>query len=138
MWGRSVLGVGGFRYGMFKEPSLAGRKASTIEETFRRPRLGPRSEWKMSRFDVGDRVLIRGHWEFPDGTTGTVSAPEPFLLELSGPGEWVGHVRTFRGAKGPVTTYYVRFDHPTDDGSGDGPYSGGEIEAECLVPLRNG
>jgi hypothetical protein len=93
---------------------------------------------EMSRFEVGDRVLIRGHWEFPDGTTGTVAAPEPFLRELAGPGEWEGHVRTSRGAKGPVTTYFVRFDRAMDDGSGNGPYAGGEIEAECLVSLSNG
>ena len=64
---------------------------------------------------------------FPDGTTGTISVPDAFMLELSGPGEWVGHVRTSAGRKGPITTYYVWFDHPTDDGSGDGPYLGAEI-----------
>jgi hypothetical protein len=92
----------------------------------------------MNRFEVGDRVVLRGHWEFPDGTKGTVSAPDPFMVELSGPGEWVGHLRTFPGARGPITTYFVRFDRPADDGSGDGPYGGGEIEAECLEPLRLG
>ena len=31
-----------------------------------------------------------------------------------------------------MTSYYVIFDTPTDDGSGDGPYLGGEIEESSI------
>jgi hypothetical protein len=88
----------------------------------------------VQNFEVGDRVRVVGHWEFPDGTTGTVSAPEPFLLELAEPGEWQDNHRTTPGRNGPILFYFIRFDRPTDDGSGDGPYLGGEIEAKCLQP----
>lgn len=86
----------------------------------------------MQRFEPGDRVRVVGHWEFPDGTPGTVAAPEQFQLELAAPGEWRGHCRTVVGRKGPIVFYFIKFDRPTDDGSGDGPYWGAEIEAECL------
>lgn len=86
----------------------------------------------MQGFEVGDRVRVEGHWEFPDGTTGTVIAPESFQLRLAAPGEWHGHCRTVVGRKGPIDFYFVRFDQPTDDGSGDGPYWASEIEADCL------
>jgi hypothetical protein len=32
--------------------------------------------------------------------------------------------------------HFVRFDSPTDDGSGDGPYWSGEVEVGCLVPCE--
>jgi hypothetical protein len=86
----------------------------------------------MHNFQVGDRVCIRGHWEFPDGTTGVIAEPEPFQVGLAEPGEWQAHRRTTPGRSGPLVYYFVCFDEPTDDGSGDGPYLGGEIEAECL------
>lgn len=31
-----------------------------------------------------------------------------------------------------MTCYFVVFDEPTDDGSGDGPYRGAEIDEESL------
>lgn len=83
-------------------------------------------------FEVRDRVRLAGHWEFPDGTIGTISEPDPFIVELSGPGEWQGHRRIHAGRDRMLTTYFVRFDTPTDDGSGDGPYSAGEIEEESM------
>jgi hypothetical protein len=89
----------------------------------------------MHKFKVGDRVRIIGHWEFPDGVVGTISPPEPAQQELATPGEWQGHRRTTPGRKGPIEFYFVRFDRPTDDGSGDGPYVAGEIESECLEPI---
>jgi hypothetical protein len=84
-------------------------------------------------FEIGDRVVVKNHCEFPDGTVGTITYPAEFLL-LASPGEWKGHCRTVLGRKAPIVFYFVQFDRMTDDGSGDGPYSGGEIDAESLFP----
>ena len=89
----------------------------------------------MKEYAVGDRVRVSGHWEWPDGLTGTVAAPVPFLMSLAEPGEWQGHRLTTGGRRGPIVCYYVEFDRAADDGSGDGPYRGGVIEADCLAPL---
>lgn len=84
-------------------------------------------------FDIGDRVVIQGNWEFPDGTTGVIAEPEPFMVRLVADSEpWIGHRRIVQSRKGPIVFYYVEFDKPTDDGSGDGPYRGGEIDAPSL------
>ena len=90
----------------------------------------------MSRtYQVGDRIRIFGYWEFPDGITGSVAIPTRFQLTLANPGEWEGHRRTVPGRKGPIVFYFIQFDVPTDDGSGDGSYGGAEIEEDCLVPF---
>jgi hypothetical protein len=88
----------------------------------------------MNPFELDDRIRIVNHWEFADGIIGTVAPPEPFQLELAAPGEWQGHRRFHRGRKGPIISSFIWFDEPADDGSGDGPYTGAEIEAECLEP----
>jgi hypothetical protein len=92
----------------------------------------------MHNFEIGDCVCVVGHWEFPDDTSGIVVVPEPFQLGLAEPGEWRGHRRTVASRIGPRVFYFVRFDRPTDDGSGDGPYLGAEIEADCLRILSPG
>ncbi len=89
----------------------------------------------MPSFEVGDRVRIVHHWEFEDGIIGTVAEPKPFQLELAEPGEWQAHRRLVRGRKSLIVIFFIRFDRPVDDGSGDGPYAGAEIEADCLEPL---
>lgn len=89
----------------------------------------------MKLFQLHDRVKIRGHWEFPDGTTGTISAPPEFMVSLSEPDEWHGHRRIHPCRNGMTTSYYVVFDTPTDDGSGDGPYLGGEIDEASMQRL---
>jgi len=89
----------------------------------------------MHIFAVGQRVRIVGHWEFTDGIVGTISLPEAFQLDLAEVGEWQGHRRIVRGPHGSIVFYYVRFDQPADDGSGDGPYAGAEIEGKCLAPV---
>ena len=86
------------------------------------------------KFKIGDRVLLKGHWEFPDGTIGTISVPGQSQLNLANPGEWNGHLRTVKGRKGPILFYFVNFDQPADDGSGDGPYFAAEIDADSLLP----
>jgi len=37
-----------------------------------------------------------------------------------------------KGVAGPIIFYFVRFDSPQDDGSGDGPYKVSEID-ECYL-----
>jgi hypothetical protein len=87
-------------------------------------------------FEIGDRVRITGHYEWPEGTTGTVSLPEPAVLQLTPAGEWNGPVRTMCGPSGPIVTCWVKFDHPTDDGSGDGPYGGAEVQLPYIEPVH--
>jgi len=90
----------------------------------------------MSRFETGDRVELAGHWEFEDGIIGTLTPPPNAIIELCPPDEWEGCRRTFHSQKGRKVSYYVQFDEPHDDGSGDGPYQGAEIDADCLRPLK--
>ena len=73
----------------------------------------------MVTFREGDRVELKGHWEFEDGICGTV---------------W-GKPSTQQSLQGPQIIHFVEFDEPHDDGSGDGPYSGAYIEADCLRHL---
>ena len=89
-------------------------------------------------FQIGDRVELHGHWEFPDGATGVVAEPHPEIVALCEPGEWQGPRRVSPGRAGPIITYYVSFDVPQDDGSGDGPYRGAEIDASSLRRLPAG
>ena len=86
-------------------------------------------------FQVGDRVALKSHWEFADGIAGTIAYPLPVMVELAEPGEWEGCRRVSPGRRGPVTIYHVAFDTPQDDGSGDGPYRGAEIDENSLEPL---
>lgn len=88
----------------------------------------------IHKFEIGDRVRIEGHWEFPNGIIGTVVMPSEFQLNLAELGEWSDHRRTVLGRKGSILFYFIQFDQPVDDGSGDGSYIGAEIEAECLHP----
>ena len=63
--------------------------------------------------------------------SGTIAMAEPIPFEFAAPGEWRGHCRTITGRKGPIGSYFVRFDWPTDDGPGDGPDWGAGIEGDC-------
>jgi hypothetical protein len=89
----------------------------------------------MHYFAPGDRVRILGHFGWPDGITGTVRMPDPFVIELCGPDEWDGCRRTMKSEKGWHVSYYVEFDEPHDDGSGHGPYVSSEVLAEYVEPL---
>jgi hypothetical protein len=84
-------------------------------------------------FQVGDRVILNGHWEFEDGIVGTIDNPPAGFVELTG--NWNSCRRVVKGRRGPITCYYVRFDVPHDDGSGDGPYWGAEIDEGSLAAL---
>ena len=85
---------------------------------------------------TGDRVILSGHWGFEVGIVGTVANPPEAIVELSGEGEWTGCRRVSPGRNGPMTTYYIMFDEPHNDGSGDGPYAGAEIDEVSLKRLH--
>ena len=88
-------------------------------------------------FQIGDRVVIRGHWEFPDGTTGVVGEPLAAIRGLA-TGKWEEHCLIGLTPRGPQAQYSITFDIPTDDGSGDGPYAGAMIDAASLELLPPG
>ena len=92
-------------------------------------------------YPIGSRIVINGHWEWPDGTTGRVAEFPGFVRSLRGDEAdqpdhaWLYH--TYETLKGPLHVQWVEFDRATDDGSGDGPYLAGEVDVECLRLLDN-
>lgn len=89
------------------------------------------------KYSIGDRVKITGDFEFPEGTTGRIEKPPTGVLSLVHENEWIGPERNFVTPTGKHKSYWVVFDAPTDDGSGDGPYEGAEISPENLVLLQH-
>ena len=87
----------------------------------------------MSAHPPKTRVRIRPGSHWPAGATGVVSGD----LEIPLPAEvvhWPDGARVVPTTHGPERYYFVWFDSPQDDGSGDGPYRGGEIaESELEV-----
>jgi len=59
--------------------------------------------------------------------------PLEAVKALAKPGEWKGHRRTVQALKGLILFYFVQFDEPIDDGSGDGPYFAAEIDESSLL-----
>jgi hypothetical protein len=86
----------------------------------------------------GDRVILAGHWEFEDGIVGTVTDHPSSVRQETGADGWEGCRRVIRGRRGPIVTYWVVFDEPHDDGSGDGPYRAAEIDEDALKRLDEG
>ena len=89
------------------------------------------------KFTVGDRIRISTEYHWARGATGTIeSPPEPAKALAADGGEpWVGHHRFVKGVRGPIEFFWVMFDEPQRDGDGDGPYRGGEIEANMIEPV---
>jgi len=89
-------------------------------------------------YPIGSRIVIRGNWEWPDGTTGTVAEfPEAIRsLHYQGADQpdyaWLYYIDDT--LKGPKHMQWVEFDQLTDDGSGDGPYGAGVVDVENLWP----
>lgn len=90
----------------------------------------------MSDFQIGDRVRIVNHWEFDDGIEGVITQPATFILHHTSPNEWQEHKRVIQGVNQLISTYYIKFDYPADDGSGY-LYLGAEIEEEYLELIKN-
>lgn len=88
-------------------------------------------------FRPGDRVRIVGHYGFADGVVGTISGTLRMVPDPASPPavEWIDGCRTVQSRRGPIRMYFVEFDCPHDDGSGDGPYRGSEIAEHYLVAL---
>jgi hypothetical protein len=79
------------------------------------------------------RVRIKeSRWAF-GGVTGTLANAPAFIAQLD-PDPWNGHHQRKPRRDGVVLLYWVEFDKPADDGSGDGPYRGAAIEDEYLEP----
>jgi hypothetical protein len=92
-------------------------------------------------FAIGTRVIVNGD-SWPDGTRGVVACFPTFVVNLCSepPGSSDdflagGLARRVRTPRGIVYSQYVEFDSPTDDGSGDGPYGGSEIQVTYLEAL---
>jgi hypothetical protein len=90
-------------------------------------------------FKTGNRVFIKGHWNFPNDCKATISNPPEIAINLiaNENDPWEGIHRLVKGRKGPIEFYWVVFDEPQHDSDGDGPYSGGEVEAEYITLLSN-
>jgi len=85
-------------------------------------------------FAVNQRVHIKETaFEF-GGVNGRIECPPDGISDID-PAPWIGPFKYERRRKGLVLVYWVTFDEPTDDGSGDGPYWGGVIAEEDLEPM---
>ena len=85
------------------------------------------------QFPVGARVTIHGHSEWPDGTAGTIAGWPGAIREIiEEPRDGVFDDDRATLERRGQTNYWVWFDTPTDDGSGDGPYCGAELDARYL------
>ena len=85
-----------------------------------------------ARLVVGSRVRISTEYHWAKGATATV-ASSPFVVQNL-TGESAGSSRVVESLHGPLLFYWVVFDVPQDDGSGDGPYAQAEIDSRYLSP----
>lgn len=88
---------------------------------------------------AGTHVRIVGHSEWPDGTPGVIRIFPGFIsthlgARTTGTRQWLhdGLVRVTKGRRGRISSQWVEFDLPTDDGSGDGPYQHAEVDVAYL------
>ncbi len=76
---------------------------------------------------LGDRVRITPECPWAQGATGQV---------IGGiAGDRMRYRRTVLASDGQRVYYFVAFDRPQIDASGEGPYIGGEIESRYLELL---
>lgn len=88
-------------------------------------------------FKVGDRVRIKCCKEWPDGGVGNIEEPPEFIVKLVGDQRpWIGHTRLREGLDGMHVVYWVEFDQPANDWSGDGPYNSSEVLEDDLEALE--
>jgi hypothetical protein len=88
------------------------------------------------KFQPGDRVRISTKYNWAQDAHGIITEPPEFAQRLvQDDNPWEGWHHFAQGVKRPIEFYWVVFDEPQIDADGDGPYSGGEIEAEMLELL---
>ena len=81
----------------------------------------------MMNYKLGDKVKIKGNWNFPNDCTGVISNPPESVVQLVADHEpWDGIHRMVKGRKNLFKFYWVNFDIPQIDSDGDGPYNAGE------------
>ena len=90
---------------------------------------------RLDSLPLGARVRISDKYHWAQGATGTVAAPPAHVRELAP--DWIDHRRPLSSPKGHRVFYWIVFDEPHDDGSGDGPYSEAEIDADYLAQTRD-
>ena len=90
---------------------------------------------RLDSIALGARVRISDECHWAQGASGTVGTPPDHVRELAS--DWVHHRRSSSSTKGQRVFYWVIFDEPHDDGSGDGPYAEAEIDANYLVQTRD-
>ena len=85
------------------------------------------------KLKLGDKVSVKGNWNFPEDCKGEIANPPEAAKQLVADSEkWDGVHRFVKERKGLIEYYWVRFEKPQKDSDGDGPYKEGEIEAENL------
>ena len=88
----------------------------------------------MIEFFPGDRVRISATYHWARNAIGTVAEPPEVAQQLvEDHAPWDGWHHLVEGVSRTIEFYWVWFDEPQKDGDGDGPYRGGEIEADALT-----
>ncbi|MCU1300353.1 MAG: hypothetical protein JWQ87_637 [Candidatus Sulfotelmatobacter sp.] len=87
-----------------------------------------------ARFSAGDRIRIAKDFFWAKGALGTISAPPPQVIAISGPWDG-GMTRQEHSALGEAKVYWVWFDEPQLDADGGGPYSGGSIHENAMTRI---
>jgi len=91
---------------------------------------------KCNKFKAGDRIRVADTYFWAQGATGTITKPPIFAQQLVADQEpWQGLIHREKCIHKIIESYWVWFDEPQPDGSGDGPYKGGEIETESIELL---
>lgn len=85
--------------------------------------------------EPGDRVRVKGDWNWPRDCSGVVAEPPPAVRAMADQHPWRGHLRSVPGRTGPIVYVWVVFDAPQKDGDGYGPYRGGEVELALVSKL---
>lgn len=89
----------------------------------------------MTDLELGDRVYVKGHWNWPD-CTGTIAEPPDAVQSLvADEHPWRGHTRVVPGRTRLITFVWIVFDQPQRDSDGDGPYRIGEVEVEFVAKV---
>jgi len=89
------------------------------------------------KFNLGDRISVKGHWNFPNDCKGFIFEPPEDVVELALDQEpWEGIHRIVKGENGSIEFFWVRFDDPQIDGDGDGPYPEGEVDAKFIALIQ--